>query len=53
MCVLPAGLDLEKDTILQAAMIITDGQLRKQIKVQPDLQQRICQHMLLKQSKRL
>ncbi|KAK9864985.1 hypothetical protein WJX84_003901 [Apatococcus fuscideae] len=26
------GLDLEKDTILQAAMIITDGQLRKQIK---------------------
>ena len=28
-----AGLDIDNDTILQAAMIVTDGQLKHQVQV--------------------
>ncbi len=35
--VILAGLDVESDTILQAAMIVTDGQLRQQVEVSNSL----------------
>ena len=33
ICHLTAGLNVESDTILQAAMIVTDGQLKHEVEV--------------------